>query len=347
MKKSVLAWVMFCCLILSGCSSTEKAPEETIPVPTQDVSAAPKETEEIPSDMPETVRVAGLKGPTTMGMVKLMEDAKEEKTALPYTFTIGTTDEIVAKISKGELDIAAVPANLASVLYHNTQGKIKVLAINTLGVLYVVERGEAIESVSDLAGKTLLSTGKGATPEFALNYVLAQNQMDPATDLTIEYKSEAAEILPLLMQDEAGVALLPQPFAAAALEKVPNLRIALDWTQEWNAVAGEESALLTGVVVVSTAFLEQYPDAVEMFMEEYQASTEFAQTDLDTTAKLVAAYGIVEEEIAKKALPYCNITCMTGKELQTQLSGYLSVLHSQNPQSIGGELPDEGFYYLP
>ena len=341
MKKTLLLALslMLCLSVFAGCN--QPTPSSSQDTPTS--SDIPDEPTEL--NLPETVRVSAMSGPTAMGMVKLMQDDEDGTTGVDYTFAIGTTDELVPLISKGEIDIAAVPANLASVLYNNTEGKIEVLAINTLGVLYVVEKGETIQSVADLAGKTILATGMGATPEYSLKYVLSQNDIDPETGVAVDFKSEAAEILPLLMQGEGGIAFIPQPFVTNALSRVEGLRIALNWTEEWDKVS-EDSGLVTGVVVVQKSFLEAYPDAVELFMQEYAASTAYAQTNVEETGELVGKYGIVDAAIAKQALPYCNITCITGTEMQDKLSGYLTVLYDQNPASVGGTLPDEGFYYL-
>ena len=298
-----------------------------------------------PEEAP-TVRVAGLKGPTAMGMVKLMQDSENGTANNNYQFTVGTTDEIVPRLSKGEIDIAAIPANLAPVLYHNTNGQIQVFAINTLGVLYLLENGDSVHAVTDLKDKTLLTIGKGAVPEFSLNYVLQGNGINPANGLRVEYKSEAAEIIPLLAQGAATIALLQQPFVTTALEKVPGLRVALDWTEEWDKVAGDSSSLITGVMVVRKEFAEKYPHALEVFAKEYEASAKFTATNLADAAALVEKYGIVSAEIAEKALPACNITYIDGTEMQRQLTGFLQELLNQNPQSIGGSLPDESFYYI-
>lgn len=314
-------------------------------------SSLPSEPVDIPEGfsplkLPENIRVGALSGPTAMGMVKLMKDSENSATVIPYSFKIGSIDEMVPLISKGELDIASVPANLASVLYNNTQGKVKVIAINTLGVLYVVEKGESVNSIADLAGKTIYATGKGATPELAINYILTQNGIDPASGVNIEFKSEPAEIIPLLAQNENAIAVIPQPFVTTALSKVDGLKVALDLTQEWDKVANAESSLITGVVVVNAEFAATYPQAVELFLREYASSAEYANTNVAQTAALIGEYGIVPAEIAEKALPQCNIVNITGQEMQTKLSGYLSVLFEQNPQSVGGTMPDEEFYYI-
>lgn len=363
MKKtlSMLLTFVLCAGVLAGCGSSEapsSAPEQSSQSEASETSseasepASSEESSEPESSEPATsdaaaIRVSALKGPTAMGMVKLMQDAEDGTTQNNYEFTIATTDEIVPLISKGELDIAAVPANLASVLYNNTEGKVKVLAINTLGVLYVVEKGETIQSVADLAGKTVYSTGKGATPEFALNHVLTQNGIDPATGLTIEYKSEAAEIIPLLAQGENGIAIVPQPFVTTALAKVEGLRVALDWTEQWDSISTDGSSMVTGVVVVNSAFAEENPDAVKTFMAEYAASTAYTETNTSEAALLVEKYGIVDAAIAEKAIPACNITYIDGADMKEKLSGYLNVLVQQNPQSVGGALPDDAFYYIP
>lgn len=304
----------------------------------------------VESETELNIRAAVMKGPTAIGMVKLMNDAEAGTASNVYTFTMsGSADEIVPSIVKGEIDIAAVPANLASVLYNRTEGGVQVLAINNLGVLYVVESGESIHSVADLKGKTLYSTGKGTTPEFSLNYVLSQNGLDPEKDLTIEYKSEASEVAAMLAQDTAAVAMLPQPFVTSAQMNNDKLRVALDMTSEWDSIqqqTGGSSALVTGVIIARTEFVEEHPEAVAAFLEEYKASSEYTASDLDDCAALVEKYGIVAKvAVAKKAIPFCSISYFDGAEMKDKVSGYLNVLFEQNPESVGGTLPGDDFYY--
>ena len=292
----------------------------------------------------EGVHVAALKGPTAMGMVKMMDEYEGSEA---FSFEIcAAADEITPKLAQGKLDIAALPANLASVLYNRTNGALQVLAVNTLGVLYIAERGDSVHSAADLAGKTIYSAGKGSTPEYALNHILTSNGLIPGKDVTIEFKSEHAECLAALMGNPDAVAMLPQPFMTTALTKAQDMRVALDLNAEWDALQDENgSALITGVVVARREFVENNPEAVARFMADYAASVEFAQENVDETAELVGKYGIVSAEVAKQALPACRIVCITGEEMRSKLSGYLSVLFEQNPEAVGGKLPDAAFYY--
>ncbi len=292
----------------------------------------------------DAVRVASLKGPTSMGLVKLMNDDENGAAAQDYEFTLsGTADEIVPLLTRGELDIALIPCNLASILYNNTH-KISILNINTLGVLYVVENGNEIESVEDLRGKTVYSTGKGTTPEFALNFILNGNGIDPEADLTIEYKSEAAEVLSALLSDNAAVAVLPQPYVTAALAQNEGLRIALSLTEEWEK-ADPDSGLITGVTVVNNDFLAANPEAVKTFVEEQPASAAYVNEHNDEAAEWIAALGIVAKApLAQKALPFCNIVCIDGDEMKAKVGGYLSALYEMNPASVGGALPAEDIF---
>lgn len=293
----------------------------------------------------DAVRVAALKGPTAMGMVEMMRDRSDD-----YAFTLAASaDEITPLLVQGKLDIAAVPANLAAVLYNNTSGGVRVLAINTLGVLYIVERGDGIQSVADLKGKTLYTAGKGSTPEYALNSILRGNGLDPERDLTIEFKSEHAECLAALLNDPDAVAMLPQPFATVAQAKAEDMRVALDLTAEWDALqAGSEhpSAMITGVTVARTDFIQSNPDAVSAFLADYESSVRFTLDNPSEAANLIGEYDIFDAAVAEKALPYCNITLIAGDEMQTALSGYLAELYSQDPASVGGALPDDAFYFL-
>lgn len=293
----------------------------------------------------ESINIAGLKGPTSIGLVKIMKDNKDGTAANKYKFTIaGSADEITPKLTKGELDMAAIPANLASVLYNNTNGAIKVLAVNTLGVLYIVEKGNSIKSVADLKGKTIYATGKGSTPEYTLRYILTKNGIDPDKDVTIEWQSEPTGVVPLLNSSENGIAMLPQPYVTIAQTSVEGLNIALNLNDEWNKIEGS-GMLITGVLVARTEFVEKHPEAVDKMLKEYAASASYVNANVDDAAALVEEFDIVKAAIAKKAIPYCNISVITGSEMKTSLEGYLKVLFEQNPKAVGGAMPDDAFYY--
>lgn len=292
-----------------------------------------------------TVRVAGLKGPTSMGLVKLMEDNQNKQSKNTYEFTVaGAADEITPKLIQGQFDIAAIPANLASVLFNNTNGQIQVLAVNTLGVLYVVAKGVEINSVEDLKGKTVYATGKGSTPEYSFKYILSQNGIDTEEDLTIEWKSEPAEAVAQLSANETGIAMLPQPYVTVALNSVEGLEIKLNLNEEWENLE-TDSRFITSVLVVRRDFAEKNPEAVANFLTEAASSAAYINANVDDGAALVEKYGIVAAAVAKKAIPYCNIIFITGSEMKTSLAAYLQTLFSQNPQSVGGKLPAVGFYY--
>ena len=298
----------------------------------------------------DSVNVLALKGPTAMGMVSFMDQADQgEITEETYDFQIvASPDEVSPAIAQGTADIAAVPANLASVLYQKTNGGVQVLTINTLGVLYLVENGDQVQSVSDLKGKTIYASGKGATPEYALNYILKENGLTPGEDVQIEWKSEHTECVAALAEHEDAAALLPQPFVTTAQSKNDSLRVALDLTEEWDKIQkdnGGNSSLVTGVTVVRTEFAQEHPEIVEDFMARYQESVSYVNEYTEEAAKLIGDYDIVPEEIAKKALPECNIVYIDGVEMKEKLSGYLEVLEQENPQAVGGALPADEFYY--
>ena len=294
----------------------------------------------------DSVRIAGLKGPTTMGLVHLLSMEKAGTAALDYDLQLyGAADEIVPKLIKGELDLAAIPANLAATLYQKTNGGIQVLAVNTLGVLYVVEKGNTVHSFADLKGRTILSTGKGTTPEYVLRYLLKKNGLDPDKDVKIEYYSEASEVTAqMAAAQKDAIAVLPQPYVTAAQMKDADLRVVLDLTKEWNKVCGTQ--LITGVTVVRTAYAEEHPDVVQAFLTDYEKSVNAANTDIDGTAALCEEVGVVAKAaIAKKALPQCNIVFRRGEEMKKDISAYLQVLYDASPAAVGGKLPDDSFYW--
>ncbi len=292
------------------------------------------------------VRVAAMKGPTTMGLVKMWQDAEDGTAKGNYEFNMMTgADEIMPMMIKGDMDIALLPANAAANLYQKSDGAITVIDINTLGVLYVVSADDSIATVEDLKGKTIYLTGKGTTPDYALQYLLAQHDID-LSEVTLEYKSEATEVAAVLKENPDGIGLLPQPFVTAACAQNEQLQIVLDVNAEWEACNGG-NGLVTGVTVVRTAFLNEHPEAVDVFMEEHEASAAFANTNVEEAAELVAARGIVEKApVAAKAMPKCNITYIDGEEMKQALSGYLTTLYEQNPEFIGGAMPSDDFYTI-
>ena len=330
----ILAMVM-CLSAFTACSSDADAGVDT---------PAPAAT--------ATFAIAGMKGPTTMGMTKLMKDAETNNADETYEGNVynvemfGTAQEINPLLIQGQLDVAAVPANVAATLYAKTEGAVQVVAVNTLGVLYTVQIGDSVQSIADLKGKTIYTTGKGTTPEFTLRYILSENGIDPDKDVTIEYKSEATEVGALLASAEGDmVAMLPQPYVTAVQAQNANVTVCLDMTEEWGKVS--DNQLITGVLVARKAFIEENKEAFDVFLADYADSTKYVTENIDEAAAWVAEYGIVAKEpLAKKVIPQCNITCVTGESMKALVNNYCTVLFGQNPASVGGTMPDEAFYYL-
>ncbi len=338
-RKSILSLCLALALVFSLAACGQK--NDDAPDDTQD-SQQTEQTEFTPA----SYSIAALKGPTAMGLVKLMQESENGETSgNDYTFTLaGSADEVTPALIKGELDMACVPANLAAVLYNKTEGALEVLAVNTLGVLYIVENGESVQSIADLKGQTIVAAGKGSTPEYALRYLLTQNGIDPDSDVTIDWKSEHSECVAALASGQATIALLPQPFVTVAQSKIEGLRMALDLNAEWDAL-DNGSGLITGVIVARREVVEENPAAVNEFLKEYAASVEWVNANTADAAALIGENGIVDAAVAEKALPYCNIVCITGAELLEKLPGYLYVLWEADPAAVGGEMPDNSFYF--
>lgn len=330
-------------LILSGCGLAGERSSRTDSsksVSNNDISKAPG------------LKIIALKGPTGMGMAPLMIKYIAIDAA-PYKFSIvGAPDEIAPMLAKKEADIAALPANLAAILSKKTNGEIQIIAINTLGVLSIVSKGDAIHSVSDLRGKTLYASGKGSTPEYILNYLLDSYGLTE-DDVKIEWKSEHSECLAAISEsdDANAAAMLPQPFVTSALMKIDGLKIALDLTEEWDKLQmlkSSDSALskcVTGVLVARKEIAKSYPEKVDEFLKEYEESVNFVNENVDDAAKMIGSFEIVPENIAKDAIPKCNIVCITGGEMKEKLTGYYKVLFDQNPDSIGGSMPEDDLFY--
>lgn len=286
-----------------------------------------------------TVNIGVLKGPTGMGAAWLMDQNEQGLSANSYNFTIaGAPDVLTGQLISGDMDMAALPTNAISTLYNKTEGKITVLGVNALGVLYVLENGDRINSVSDLEGKTILASGQGSTAEYVLNYILEQN----GVSAEIFWASEHSEAATLALSGEYDIVMLPEPFVTTVTTKNGSFRVALDLTREWEALGGGE--LTMGGIAVRTEFLEAHPDAVKAFVKEYANSVAFTNAQPADAAKLIAKYEIAAEEIAKNAIPRCNIVWLHGENYKAKLKNFLGVVYEANPAGIGGKMPGDDFY---
>lgn len=304
---------------------------------------------EQPDDTPTTaeVNLYVLSGPTGIGAMNLWAAADAGETQNTYHITMpGANDEVVAAISNGDADIAAVATNLAATLYNKTSGGVTVLAVNTLGVLSLLGNGQEVATVADLAGKTIYAPGQGANPEYILRYVLTGNGLDPDKDVTIQFVGEGSELLTVWQTDPEAIIMAPQPVATSILMQNENAVTLFNMTDEWDKVSGGDSTLMMGCVIVRNEFLQENPGAVALFLQEYAASIEKAQSDVEGTAALCEQYGLIPKAaLAKAAIPSCGLTFVTGAEMKSALSGYLQVMFDADLKSVGGAMPGDDFYY--
>lgn len=349
MKKTlaIVLVLALCLMSFVGCASSnveeEKTPEQTESKEQATDEATKNDGKEEPVVEKKTMNIGTLKGPTGMGMAYLMEQDSLDKSEVDYNFNVfGAPDQLVGKIVKGEVDIAAVPGNMAAILSKKTNGNIQLLGVNTLGVLYIMENGETIKSLKDLEGKTIYSSGKGAAPEYILDYLLEANDIK---NVTVEYKLEHSEIAAGLSAGDMKIAVLPQPFVTVAGMKSKDVRIAVDMTKEWEAVS-DNSKLPMGAFIVRKDYAENNKEAIDSFLKEYKESIEFTNNNVDEAAELIAKYGILPKpQIAKAAIPNCNIVFMNSSEAKEHIMKFYEILKSSNPKTIGGELPGEEFFY--
>ena len=345
--KKVLALLLLMCLIMTACGARSDAPS-TPAEPPREEAAEPTAQ---PAAQAE-VRLGILAGPTGMGSAKLLQDAEEGKTANRYSYTLfSAPDQVTAKLIAGELDIAAVPTNLAAVLYQKTKGGVQLLALNTLGVLHLVTaEGESVASVEDLKGRTVYSSGQAAVPEYVLDYILDSYGLKD--QVTVVYEAEHDAVIAALASGKAKIAVLPEPKVTAALAQVQGLSKALDLTVEWEKAAEKngagDSTLAMGCMVVRTDFARENKAAVDAFLPEYKASVEYMRdgANADGAAALCESFGIIPKAaVAKKALPGSNLFFAEGAEMKTRITPFYEILFGFAPASVGGALPDDAFYY--
>ncbi len=335
MKKvlSVLSLILALCLVFPACGNVAEETTAENTTAAEETTAAEK----------AVINIGLLKGPTGMGAAVLLENDEKGTGNADYNLTLaGAPDVLQTALINGELDMAALPTNVAAVLNGKTEGKVQILAVNTLGVIYLMSADDTIKSVADLKGKTILSAGKGTTTEYVLNYILTENGLAVDKDVTVEYASEHAEVITKAKAGGYEVILLPEPFVTQMKAQDAGFKVVLDLTKEWKAVGGGE--LTMGCIAVRKAFVDENPEAVKAFLADYKASVEAVNADPEKAGVIIERFDIAKAAVASKAIPNCNITFMTGEEMKTNVSAYLNVLFSSNPKAVGGAMPSDGFW---
>ena len=342
---TVISMIMALALVFVSCTSGgEKNTDPASPSVTGEATQAPVTEADMPED-PQEIKIGFLKGPTGMGAAYLLDKNEAGTTKAKYTVSLESSPDIFrASLINGDIDIAALPVNVCAVINQKTAGKVKLLAVNTLGTLYIMSNDDSIKTVADLKGKTVLSAGQGTTTEYVLGHILSKNGLTVGTDVTVEYASEHAEVITKASTGNYGVILLPEPFVTQMKLAGKGFKTVLDLTKEWKALGGGELAM--GAVAVRTDFADKNPGAVAQFLADYKESVDFAVNNVNEAAELIEKHGIVAKAaVAKQALPNCNLTFMVGNEMQTNASAYLKVLFDAAPASVGGALPAADFYY--
>lgn len=336
----ILALIM--AMSITACSTEAPAPETEDPIATETVPETEPEPEE-PVEEPfagADISVGMLKGPTGMGAAWLMDQSEQGLTVNNYEFTVaGAADELTGRLIQGDLDIVALPTNAISALYNKTEGQILCLGVNTLGVLYILERGESVNSIADLEGKTILTSGQGSTVEYVLNHLLTEH----GVNAEIYWASEHTEAATLALTGEYDIVLLPEPFVTNVMTKSQDFRVALNIADEWESLTG--GVLTMSGIAVRKAFAEENPEAVAEFTKDYAASIEAVNSDPAAAGQLIEKYGIAAAAVAENAIPRCNIVWLyNGEEYRPVLENFLTVLFNANPASIGAKMPGDDFY---
>lgn len=339
--KKLMALILVLTMIVSlaACAKEDVTTKETTSDPTATVEPTADNT---------TIRMMAMTGPTGMGLAGLIANDKAGSgNKADYEIElVASPDQVVAPLAGNQIDIAAVPINLASTLYKKTGGQIQILAANTLGVLHIVENGGTVKTIADLKGKTIYAPNPGSTPEYVLRFVLKENGIDPDKDVTLQFEKGGDEVAAKLAATPGSVGMLPEPKLSAFLTQNTSFRKVFDMTEEWNKVAGKENTLVQGVFVARKAFIQEHPTLVQAFLDDYNASQKLVNSDLEQGAKLVVEAGILPKEpLAKKAIPGSNITFLEGDEMKAAVKKCLQVLFEANPASVGGTVPADDIYY--
>ena len=300
-------------------------------------------SEKVPTTVTEVLNVGALNGPTGMGMVQLMDMTDKYNVS-----TYQAPTDVTAKIIKGELDVAAVPSNLASVLYNKTEGEVVAVSPITLGVLYILGNDEDIDSVAELKGKTIVASGQGGTPEYVLQKVLENAGLTIYEDVQVQWLANHSEVNTKLLTQEDTIAMIPEPFVSTALSAGnDDVEMIFDMNKLWKDATGQE--LPMGVLVATKSFVTERENDHKVLLNDLQASVDFVNESPEEAAKLIVEKGFIgKEPIVKAAIPNCNIVLYTGDDAESGkaiMKTFNQTLFEMNKASIGGALPGDELYY--
>lgn len=337
MKKTLLLLALLVlCLVVTLVSCGDSSQDTTTTVSST--------SDEAPATA-EEVRILVLKGPTGMGLANVLHEAQNASESRYKYQILAGPDLVKTEILLGNYDIAALPTNVAAALYNAKKADFQIAAVNTLGVLYIVENGETVTDIKSLKGKTINATGKGSTPEYILRYVLEENGIDPDKDVTLDYSyTEHAELAAHVKSGAVSIAVLPEPQVTSAITGESSARVALNLTEEWGKIS--DSDVMQGCIVVRREFAEKYPEQLAKFLDDYKASVEFVNSNPEAASEIIANLGIIPKAaLAKAAIPRCNIVFVDGEEMKSSLTGFFTVLYNADPTAVGGKVPDDNLYY--
>ncbi len=344
MKKfSFLLVIVLVLSMLAGCSN-ETPNDDTPPENNEQEIVEPEDNEPEENIEPVNVTIAGLKGPTSIGMIKMIDEKALQSDNYNVEYIQeAAPDSLTGKIINGDIQISSVPINLASVLYNKTEGDVQLMAVNTVGNLFIVGT-EDLSTIEELKGKVIGMSAKGSTPDFAMNYILKQNGIDEKT--TLDYVLDHATLAQSVIAEDNTVALLPQPFVTQVMMQNDNVKMLIDLNEAWSAASEGASELFTGCIIVNKEFAENNKEFISEFLKEYEKSVNWVLENPKDASLLVEKHEIMPSAaLVEKAIPYCGITFRNAQDSKTSLNNFYKVLFDSNPASVGGSMPDDEFYF--
>lgn len=293
---------------------------------------------------PLQLTVAGLKGPSSIGMLRMIESEPVFGEDVETEYQIVDEPQLmIARIMSGEADIAAVPINLAAVLY-NKGAPYRLGAVTGDGLLHIVSSREDIGSVEDLKGKRIYCIAQGSTPEFVLRYVLEKSGIDPDTEVELDFSFDHVAIAPQLIAGKVDLAVLPEPFVSIVASKNPAVQPVIDLQQVWAELSGTGDTYPITATLVRNSLYREHPEALKAFFAAYRESIDWANANPAEAGGLAGKYMEMPAPIIAKAMPRLNLRYQSPREARSRVEELYQVFHGFAPASVGGTIPGDEFY---
>ncbi|MDX9846980.1 MAG: MqnA/MqnD/SBP family protein [Tenuifilaceae bacterium] len=289
------------------------------------------------------VTIATLKGPSAMGMIKLIDSLNHTSDKRIRVEILNEPIQVRKMVIDGTADFAILPTTMAAILY-NRGIDYQLAAIPVWGTLYLFGTDTTITAWNMLRGKTINLMGKGMTPDVLFKHLLIENGINPDVDVRLDYRFPThIDLANAVAAGQAKLGVISEPLVSLVMERNSKIKAIFDLNAEWQKVM--DMPIAQTAFLVKGELANANKELVDRILKSYDYSTQWVNQNPDSAAHLIVKYDILPSvEVARKSIPRSNLYFSRVRSIRMEIESYLNVFYQMNPDIVGGRLPDENFY---